>query len=52
MVFITEIGIRASALGLTHMGDEVIEYAGICGGAYCGDFAVYAGYHDFCWDCV
>ena len=52
MVNITEIGIRASALGLIHMGDEVIEFAGICGGAYCGEFQVYAGYRDFCWDCV
>ena len=52
MEFITEIGIRGSALGLQRIANEVVEYAGICEGPHCGEFAVFAGYGDYCYDCV
>lgn len=50
MVLITQVGITASAAGVR--GTEVLPYAGRCEGAYCGEFAVYAGYRDFCHECV
>jgi len=49
MILITEIGITASAAGVS--GSEILPYAGICEYYNCGEFAVYSGYRNYCYAC-